>query len=70
MNLKEQLKEQASMHPLDIDTEMFNKAVIRIEVLESALIQVTEANQYWSVPMTLRSTAAIKNIISSVERSK
>ena len=70
MSLKKQLKEQAAVHPLDIDTEMFHKAVTRIEVLESALIQVTKANPNWAKPMPVYAKEAIQHIIDNAKQSQ
>lgn len=59
MNIAEELRAQANQHPLDADLEMFNVAATRIEALESALIQIANANSNWGINMDDKTADAI-----------
>ena len=63
MNIAEELRAQANQHPLDADLEMFNVAATRIEALESALIQMADANSNWAMNMDDKTVDAIHHLI-------
>jgi hypothetical protein len=63
MSIAEDLRAQASQHPLDADLEMFNVAATRIEALESALIQMADANSNWAMSMNDKAADAIHHLI-------
>jgi len=67
MNLAEELRAQANQHPLDVDLEMFNVAATRIEVLESALINMANANTNWSMNMDDKTAEAIHHFITKAQ---
>jgi len=63
MSIAEELRAQANQHPLDVDLEMFNVAATRIEALESALIQMADANSNWAMNMDDKIADAIHHFI-------
>lgn len=63
MSIAEELRAQADQHPLDADLEMFNVAATRIEALESALIQMANANANWAMNMDDKTAEAINYFI-------
>lgn len=63
MSIAEELRAQADQHPLDADLEMFNVAATRIEALESALIQMADANANWAMNMDDKTAEAINYFI-------
>ena len=63
MNIAEELRAQANQHPLDADLEMFNVAANRIKALESALIQMADANSNWAMNMDDKTVDAIHHLI-------
>lgn len=64
MSIADELRAQANQHPLDADLEMFNVAATRIEALESALIQVTDANSNWAMGMDDKIADAVQHLIT------
>ena len=62
--LSDELRDQAVMHPLDVDLELLNAAATRIEALESALVNITEANNNWAMNIDDEVVDAIQHFVN------
>lgn len=66
MRFADKIREQTYAHQLDANLELFDVAATRIEALESALVQVIEANSNWAMSLDDKTAEAIYDVYREV----